>query len=63
MATRYFDHGLKLTILKLLMSNILELKIVLVVVLICTFVWLELISQGHPTSILGKYLFGRQFEI
>ena len=20
-------------------------------------------NQGHPTSIFGKYLFGRQFEI
>ena len=23
----------------------------------------QLISQGHPTSIFGKYLFGRRFEI
>ena len=59
MATRYFDHGLKLTIFKLLMSNILELKILLLVVLICSFIWLALILQ----KIFGKYLFGRQFEI
>ena len=28
-----------------------------------SFITLALITQGHPTTIFGKYLFGRRFEI